>query len=57
MDYDNLIKAGAMLIGGLVVMSEKHDRLKLQDFYELYQHESCGKVFLARMYKEYVKNP
>lgn len=50
MDYDNLIKAGAMVgSGGLVVMSEKTCIVEVARFFMNFtQHESCGKCVPCR---------
>ena len=50
MDYDNLIKAGAMVgSGGLVVMSDKTCIVEVARFFMNFtQHESCGKCVPCR---------
>lgn len=50
MDYDNLIKAGAMVgSGGLVVMSESTCIVEVARFFMNFtQHESCGKCVPCR---------
>ncbi|MFR1672350.1 MAG: NADH-quinone oxidoreductase subunit NuoF [Candidatus Gastranaerophilaceae bacterium] len=50
MDYDNLIKAGAMVgSGGIVVMSEKTCIVEVARFFMNFtQHESCGKCVPCR---------
>ena len=50
MDYDNLIKAGAMVgSGGLVVMSEKTCIVEVARFFMNFtQNESCGKCVPCR---------
>ncbi len=50
MDYDNLIRAGAMVgSGGLVVMSDKTCIVEVARFFMNFtQHESCGKCVPCR---------
>ncbi len=50
MDYDNLIKAGAMIgSGGLVVMAENTCIVEVARFFMNFtQHESCGKCVPCR---------
>ena len=50
MDYDNLIKAGAMVgSGGLVVMAENTCIVEVARFFMNFtQHESCGKCVPCR---------
>ena len=50
LDYDNLIKAGAMVgSGGLVVMNQQTCMVKIARYFmQFTQNESCGKCVLCR---------